>query len=218
MTALPSAESLTGANVTEGQFKAALATLRGYLAGLLGDSGEIAETLAALAVPFSSVAARTAAHTLTLGDRGRLLACSGSWTLGLPAAATAGAGFAAVIQNTGSGTITLDPAGAELLDGSASLPLLPGRALLLICTGSGWTGLALLAGSGAVGAADGSAAAPGLGFALDSDTGIFRPAANQLGFAAGGVPRAVLSAAGLQLDVPLTGTAVSESALDTTAG
>ena len=36
---------------------------------------------------------------------------------------------------------------------------------------------------------DGTAAAPGLSFASDTDTGFFRPAANQLGIATSGVER-----------------------------
>lgn len=100
-----------------------------------------------------------------------------------------------------------------------------GLALKVSADGAAWTealradpatGRVQLPQGGQV--APGSAGAPGLGFLGDADTGLFRPGPDQLGFAAGGVPRAVLSAAGLQLDVPLTGTAVSESALDTTAG
>ena len=36
---------------------------------------------------------------------------------------------------------------------------------------------------------NGSAASPGLAFASDTDTGLFRPAANQLGIATSGVER-----------------------------
>lgn len=100
-----------------------------------------------------------------------------------------------------------------------------GLALKVSADGAAWTealradpatGRVQLPQGGQV--APGSAGTPGLGLLGDADTGLFRPRPDQLGFAAGGVPRAVLSAAGLQLDVPLTGTAVSESALDTTAG
>lgn len=71
--------------------------------------------------------------------------------------------------------------------------------------------------------ADGSAAAPGLGFAADSDTGIARPATDQLALVTGGVQRALLSPGGLQLSVPLNapavqGSAVQAAALDATSG
>ena len=64
----------------------------------------------------------------------------------------------------------------------------------------------------------GSAALPGVAFAGDVDTGLLNPAANQLGLATGGVLRALLSNAGLALNVPLTGTSVTADSTDTTAG
>ncbi|WP_246567295.1 DUF2793 domain-containing protein [Gemmobacter fulva] len=66
--------------------------------------------------------------------------------------------------------------------------------------------------------AQGSAGAPGLGFAGDADTGLCRPAADQIGFATGGIQRALLSASALSLSVPLAGTAVTQGTTDTTAG
>jgi len=86
------------------------------------------------------------------------------------------------------------------------------------------TGLSVAAASGVVTApaglrvAAGSAAAPGLSFDGDPDTGLLRPAANQIGLTTAGVQRALLSGSALQLDVPLTGTAVTQTASDTTAG
>lgn len=64
----------------------------------------------------------------------------------------------------------------------------------------------------------GSAAAPGISWAADPNTGLFRPAADQIGFATNGVQRALLTTAALQLDLPMTGTAVQSSAVDATAG
>lgn len=66
--------------------------------------------------------------------------------------------------------------------------------------------------------ASGSAALPALAFASDPNTGIFRPGADQLGFSTNGVRRLLLSAAALQVDVPLTGIAVTQSNIDTTPG
>jgi len=53
--------------------------------------------------------------------------------------------------------------------------------------------------------ASGSAALPALAFASDPNTGIFRPGADQLGFSTNGVRRLLLSAAALQVDVPIVG-------------
>lgn len=65
---------------------------------------------------------------------------------------------------------------------------------------------------------DGSAAAPGIRFAADEDTGFTRPAANQIGLVAGGTRRALLSSAALEINVPVTGTAAQANSTDTTPG
>jgi hypothetical protein len=72
------------------------------------------------------------------------------------------------------------------------------------------------AGQGKFGA--GTPAAPGLRFTADGDTGFTNPTANQIGMVTGGTRRALLSNTALQLDVALTGTAVTQSAIDVTAG
>jgi hypothetical protein len=72
------------------------------------------------------------------------------------------------------------------------------------------------AGSGKFG--NGTAAAPGMAFLADQDTGFSRPAANQLATSTGGVRRLLLSSSAYQVDVPITGTAVQASATDTTVG
>lgn len=66
--------------------------------------------------------------------------------------------------------------------------------------------------------ADGSAGTPGMRFSADEDTGLHRPAANQIGLATGGTQRALLSNTALLVNVPITGTAVTANATDTTAG
>ena len=65
---------------------------------------------------------------------------------------------------------------------------------------------------------DGSAAAPGWAFASDLDTGLFSAGANQLGAATGGIQRLLLTTTALQVSLPITGTAVTQSTTDTTAG
>lgn len=65
---------------------------------------------------------------------------------------------------------------------------------------------------------NGTAAAPGLAFAAESGLGVSRGLAGQMNLCAGGAARAQLSAAGLAISVPVTGTAVTQSAADTTAG
>jgi len=77
---------------------------------------------------------------------------------------------------------------------------------------------ATIDGAGAGKFGDGTVATPGLRFAADADTGLYRPAANQIGLAAGGVQRALLSGTALNVSVPITGTAITQSNADATAG
>jgi len=218
MVAFPTSADLTGSTLTEAQFKTGLNNLLASIVGLLGNTGDPGPSLATLGVPLSSYATKTAAYTVALSDRGKLIGCSGTWTLGLPAAALAGTSFTVAVQNSGSGTITVDPYSAELIDGAATVTVLPGTSALLLCTGAGWVGLGFVPGSSRLLARSGSAALPGITFALNADTGLFSPGAGQLGLAAGGAQRALLSGSALQLDVPLTGTAVQASKTDATAG
>lgn len=66
--------------------------------------------------------------------------------------------------------------------------------------------------------ANGSAAAPSMAFASDLDTGLYRPGANQLATSTGGTRRTLLSNTAFQVDVPITGVAVTQSSTDTTSG
>lgn len=98
-------------------------------------------------------------------------------------------------------------------------------ALRVSPNGSSWTSALTIAASGgevrahgALRLAAGSASAPGLRLHDSPNTGLYRAGSDQLGFAVAGVARAQLSATGLALNVPLTGTSVTQSATDSTAG
>lgn len=62
----------------------------------------------------------------------------GSGTLALTAAATLGDNFFTLVRNSGTGTLAIDPNGAETIDGSATLDVQPGESLLLFCSGTAW--------------------------------------------------------------------------------
>lgn len=66
--------------------------------------------------------------------------------------------------------------------------------------------------------ANGTVAAPSLGFSNSPGTGFYRYADNQIGFATGGGMRAVLGTASWAINVPITGLAVTQSILDRTPG
>lgn len=142
MTALPAASDFTGPSQTEGQAKTAYDSQRAYLAGLFGEDGTPATALAALGALGGGWLNKTAAYTVTTSDRGRVINASGTWTLGLPAAATAGAGFTLVLR-VASDTVTIDPSGAELIDGAATASVPANRGRLIICTGTAWVTLAM---------------------------------------------------------------------------
>ena len=78
---------------------------------------------------------------------------------------------------------------------------------------------ALLAAPGSpIALLPGSAAAPGLTVQGDTNTGLYAPAPDQLAAATNGVRRWLLGTASLQLDVPMIGTAVTQTPSDATAG
>lgn len=138
MTALPLSSDFTGP-VSEGDFKTAITALRDYQAGLLGTDGTVPTALATLGTLASAYLAKSAAYTVVVADRGRVIdATTGTWTLTLPTVATAGAGFSFLLRSSGTGVIMVDPAGTEQVDGATTLAVAAGRAVLLVCTGTAW--------------------------------------------------------------------------------
>ena len=66
--------------------------------------------------------------------------------------------------------------------------------------------------------ATGNAAAPGLAFVGDTDTGLFRPTADEMAVAVGGLEKMRFTSAGAELTGELGGSAVQSTALDTGIG
>lgn len=124
------------------------AALAGVAAGLPALAGQARKNLrvktdetgvewTAEAAPGSMArTAKTSTYTLAVADKGALIDCSGTWTLGFTAAATLGAGWWCYVRNIGTGTITADPNGSELIDGVTSGAIRPGMTLLIQCDGS----------------------------------------------------------------------------------
>jgi len=78
------------------------------------------------------------------------------------------------------------------------------------------TGIATLAGG--LRLPNGTASAPAAAFTSDIDTGFYRAGTDALGVAAGGVERARVTTAGLQVTGLISGTAVTQTNTDATAG
>lgn len=82
---------------------------------------------------------KTAAYTVVAGDNGTIINCDGTFTISLTAAATLGAGFNCWIWNTSvNSAVTIDPNGAETINGSATLILRNGSGIQLVCNGTNW--------------------------------------------------------------------------------
>lgn len=82
----------------------------------------------------------TTSSTITIDDTyaNSLVLGTATLTLNLTAAATLGLGFYFIAKNIGSGTVTIDPSGAELIDGAATYSLLAGNSVAVICDGTQW--------------------------------------------------------------------------------
>jgi hypothetical protein len=90
-----------------------------------------------IALPSSS---KSATYAMLAADKGsEINFTTAGVTLTLLAAATAGNGAVIGVRNSASsGDVTIDPSGAETLDGLATRLLRPGDYVLLRCDGSAW--------------------------------------------------------------------------------
>lgn len=70
-----------------------------------------------------------------------VIIASGTISLNLSPAATSGQGFIFSVYNNGTGVVTIDPSGAELINGQATLTLTAGQSVMVDCDGTQWFGL-----------------------------------------------------------------------------
>lgn len=117
-----------------------------------GTSGQVLTTNGAGTLTFTTVSGGGGASALTIsnknttytvvaGDLGAVINCNGSsMTVNLTSAATLGAGFYCWIWNSGSANviITIDPAGAETIDGSSTKALYNGEGVQIVSDGTNW--------------------------------------------------------------------------------
>lgn len=84
--------------------------------------------------------AQTIGYTALTSDRNKLIHYTGAGgvTLGFDAAATLLNGWAVVVRNDSATSITLNPNGAELINGAATLSLEPSQAVIVYCDGVGF--------------------------------------------------------------------------------
>ncbi len=84
------------------------------------------------------VSGKSSAYTITTTDRSKLIRATGAggFTLSFTAAATLGDGWYCFVRNDATGTVTLDPNGAETIDGVTTLSLDAGQSAMVFCNGS----------------------------------------------------------------------------------
>ena len=110
----------------------------GFSPAAAAGPGLYAYSAAQLAAAMPTVV-QTATWTMGVTTRAYLnVYTGGAGTANLPAAATAGNGFYFGAFHAGSGTLTLDPSGGELINGAATLALVAGESVIVACTGTAW--------------------------------------------------------------------------------
>lgn len=150
MPAIPSITDFTGSGITEGEFKAALTGLHAYLVGAIGSAGTQSASLAALgAILGAGSVSKSGTYSVVAADRGKIIECTGTWTLTLPDASAVGNGFAVVVANVGTGNITLDPYASQTLDGQTT-KIVPTRQTV-ICTAVSGNWITVSGGGSGVG-------------------------------------------------------------------
>jgi hypothetical protein len=87
-----------------------------------------------------SIATKSSNYQVTTADNGKLFATTGTTTLTLPSAATAGSGFSIMVKNMGASWITIAPNGSDNVDGDNSSYYLytPYTSATLASNGSSW--------------------------------------------------------------------------------
>lgn len=89
--------------------------------------------------------AKAGAYTAVAGDSGKTIDCTATpWTLSLTAAATLGSTWMVVVRNLGTGALTVDPNGAELINGAASIVINSGEVGVISCNGTSFAGVTLV--------------------------------------------------------------------------
>lgn len=88
------------------------------------------------AIAMYPTVAKTAAYTAVANDRGINFTCTNTFTFSLTAATTLGNGWWCMISNTGTGVITIDPNGAELINGASNFALYKNQWIVIGSNGS----------------------------------------------------------------------------------
>lgn len=106
--------------------------------GLRAIMADIASALLAGTFSATGYVAKSSGYTVAVTDRGKLIDCTSSLELALPAAATAKAGFAFWVKANGAAA-TINPDASENINGASATITVPnGSTVLVVCDGTGW--------------------------------------------------------------------------------
>lgn len=81
--------------------------------------------------------AKSSTYSAVLADNGKLIDCTGTFTLTLPDASTVGETYSIDVRNPGTGTITLAPA-AGTIDGGSSATVMSGTTRTVLTDGTNY--------------------------------------------------------------------------------
>ena len=81
--------------------------------------------------------AKSGSYTTTTSDHTRLIQVTGSNTITLLAAATAGAGYSVTVKNSGTGLVTVSRDGTDTINGATSVTLAAGHAIQFVVNAAG---------------------------------------------------------------------------------
>ena len=150
---LTGTQTLTNKTLTAPVLASANITTALTLTGAAGTSGQVLTSAGGGAPTWATAgssvvrSARTSNTILVAGNNSTLIdITSGTFTQTFTAAATLGSGWFCYIRNSGTGDITLDPDGAETIDGLATFIMYPGEARLVQCTGTAFFSVILVGG------------------------------------------------------------------------
>jgi len=92
-----------------------------------------------LAQNYDAVSLSATTYSLMITDRAKtLISYGGALTLNLIDALTATNGYIFSLSNQGTGAITINPSGSELVDELLTKDLAPGESTFLVCNGTKW--------------------------------------------------------------------------------
>lgn len=90
-------------------------------------------------IAFNGITTTGVDYAVLTSDQGKLISCTNTITVTLPAAATVSTPFMVAVKNAGTGTVTVDGDGDETIDGSATITIAADGGCILVSDGSGWT-------------------------------------------------------------------------------